>query len=101
MVVSATNRLDGRQYAIKKIKILHSAASYYSRMMREVATLSRLQHPNVVRYFQVLHAAHYTSHIVLQVLNCTKLQFWLGLVRSAFAVIGSYSLVMIPGILCA
>lgn len=54
VVVAAKNRLDGRHYAIKMIKILHSAANYYLRMMREVATLSHLQHPHVVRYFQVL-----------------------------------------------
>lgn len=28
-------------------------AGAYARIMREVTTLSRLQHPNVVRYFQV------------------------------------------------
>lgn len=54
-VVAAKNRLDGRHYAIKMIRVLHSAANYYLRMMREVATLSHLQHPHVVRYFQVLY----------------------------------------------
>jgi serine/threonine protein kinase len=47
-------RLDGRQYAVKKIRLLSGGgSSSYSRIIREVATLSRLQHPNVVRYFQV------------------------------------------------
>lgn len=31
--------------------------SGYARILREVSTLSRLQHPNVVRYFQVRGAA--------------------------------------------
>jgi hypothetical protein len=53
LVVAAVNRLDGRQYAIKKIRMPSSAPAAYSRLMREVATLARLQHPNVVRYFQV------------------------------------------------
>lgn len=55
LVVAAVNRLDGRQYAIKKIKMPSSAPAAYSRLMREVATLARLQHPYVVRYFQVSH----------------------------------------------
>ncbi len=55
LVVAAVNRLDGRQYAIKKIKMPSSASAVYSRLMREVATLARLQHPYIVRYFQVAH----------------------------------------------
>lgn len=47
-------RLDGRKYAVKKIKLQPSGgSSSYARILREVATLSRLQHPNIVRYFQV------------------------------------------------
>lgn len=53
VVVSAINRLDGRTYAIKKIKLMSSSSQSYSRIVREVSTLSRLQHPHVVRYFQV------------------------------------------------
>ena len=50
----ASSRLDGRQYAVKKIKLqTDGSSSSYNRILREVATLSRLQHPNVVRYFQV------------------------------------------------
>ena len=52
MVVAAVNRLDGRQYAVKKIPLDTGSPAAHSRIMREVATLSRLQHPHVVRYFQ-------------------------------------------------
>ena len=53
MVVAALNRMDGRQYAIKKIALAGHSPAAYARVLREVATLSRLQHPHVVRYFQV------------------------------------------------
>lgn len=46
-------RLDGRKYAVKKIKLQPNGGSSHARILREVATLSRLQHPNIVRYFQV------------------------------------------------
>ena len=50
--MAAVNRLDGRQYAVKKIPLDSTSPAAHSRIMREVATLSRLQHPHVVRYFQ-------------------------------------------------
>ena len=52
-VLLAINRLDGRQYAVKCIREDAATAAAFSRVMREVATLSRLQHAHVVRYFQV------------------------------------------------
>jgi serine/threonine protein kinase len=53
-MTAAAHRLDGRKYAVKKIKLQPGGGSgSYARILREVATLSRLQHPNVVRYFQV------------------------------------------------
>ncbi|KAF5838607.1 hypothetical protein DUNSADRAFT_2516 [Dunaliella salina] len=52
LVVAATNVLDGLRYAIKKIKLTDAPMIGSSRILREVHTLSRLQHPNVVRYFQ-------------------------------------------------
>jgi serine/threonine protein kinase len=47
----APSVLDGLKYAIKKVR-LRDAPHASSRIMREVNLLSRLQHPNVVRYFQ-------------------------------------------------
>uniref|UniRef100_A0A061SEW0 Eukaryotic translation initiation factor 2-alpha kinase 4 n=1 Tax=Tetraselmis sp. GSL018 TaxID=582737 RepID=A0A061SEW0_9CHLO len=52
VVMAAINRLDGRQYAVKRIPLPTSQPSALARIMREVTTLSRLQHPGVVRYFQ-------------------------------------------------
>ena len=54
VVVAAINKLDGRRYAVKKIGLgsaAHSSAAG-GRVLREVATLSRLQHRHIVRYFQ-------------------------------------------------
>lgn len=48
-VVKARNKLDGRFYAIKKIS--QSSASALSGVLSEIILLSRLNHPNVVRYF--------------------------------------------------
>ncbi|KAF2841608.1 kinase-like protein [Patellaria atrata CBS 101060] len=48
-VVKARNKLDGRFYAIKKIKL--NSASALSDVLSEVRLLSRLNHPYVVRYY--------------------------------------------------
>lgn len=53
VVVAAVNRLDGRQYAVKRIRLDSASPAAFARLLREVATLSRLQHAHVVRYFQV------------------------------------------------
>lgn len=57
LAVAAVNRLDGRQYAVKKIRLQQKAPGEFARIMREVATLARLQHTNIVRYFQVSTSA--------------------------------------------
>ncbi|CAK8575820.1 unnamed protein product [Lathyrus sativus] len=49
-VVLCKNKLDGRQYAMKKIRLKDKTMT--NRILREVATLSRLQHQHVVRYYQ-------------------------------------------------
>ncbi|KAK3012844.1 hypothetical protein RJ639_010344, partial [Escallonia herrerae] len=51
-VVLCKNKLDGRQYAIKKIRLKDKSLPVNDRILREVATLSRLQHQHVVRYYQ-------------------------------------------------
>ena len=56
-VVLAVNRLDGREYAIKKVRMATRSGGPVSpaaaaRVLREVATLSRLEHNAVVRYNQ-------------------------------------------------
>ena len=48
-VVKARNKLDGRFYALKSI--VQASASALSGVISEVILLSRLNHPNVVRYF--------------------------------------------------
>ncbi|XP_010469354.1 PREDICTED: eIF-2-alpha kinase GCN2 isoform X1 [Camelina sativa] len=51
-VVLCKNKLDGRQYAMKKIRLKDKEIPVNNRIQREVATLSRLQHQHVVRYYQ-------------------------------------------------
>ncbi|KAL8263633.1 hypothetical protein R6Q59_021763 [Mikania micrantha] len=51
-VVLCKNKLDGRQYAVKKIRLKDKTQPLNDRILREVATLSRLQHQHVVRYYQ-------------------------------------------------
>ncbi|CAG7865962.1 unnamed protein product [Brassica rapa] len=52
-VVLCKNKLDGRQYAVKKIRLKDKEIPADNRiLLREVATLSRLQHQHVVRYYQ-------------------------------------------------
>ncbi|KAJ3216328.1 hypothetical protein HDU67_009679 [Dinochytrium kinnereticum] len=50
-VVKARNIIDNRLYAVKKIKV-NPKKDNASNLLREVQTLSRLHHPNIVRYYQ-------------------------------------------------
>lgn len=50
-VLKVRNILDNREYAIKRIAITHSRKQIYKKMTREVEVLSRLNHENVVRYY--------------------------------------------------
>ncbi|PKA56267.1 putative serine/threonine-protein kinase GCN2 [Apostasia shenzhenica] len=52
-VVLCRNKLDGRHYAVKKIRLKDKNPHVNEKILREVATLSRLQHQHVVRYYQV------------------------------------------------
>lgn len=65
IVVKARNKLDGRYYAIKKIKIDGSNQALTTKMLREVTTLSRLHHQYIVRYYQAwIERADFTSMAV-------------------------------------
>ena len=48
-VVKARNKLDGRFYAIKRIR--QSSAAALTNVLSEIILLSQLNHPHVVRYF--------------------------------------------------
>ncbi|RUS33243.1 hypothetical protein BC938DRAFT_472418 [Jimgerdemannia flammicorona] len=50
-VVKARNKLDGRFYAIKKIRLDKHDNENNRKILREVMTLSRLHHQYVVRYY--------------------------------------------------
>ena len=49
-VYVGTNKLDGREYAIKRIKFNTIGPATYRKILREVYSLARLDHQNVVRY---------------------------------------------------
>ncbi|KAI9320676.1 kinase-like domain-containing protein [Dichotomocladium elegans] len=50
-VVKAKNRLDGRLYAVKKIRLDPRDSEDLRKILREVQTLSSLHHQYVVRYY--------------------------------------------------
>lgn len=50
-VLKVRNILDNRQYAIKRIPLSSLNKQLYRKMTREVELLSRLNHENVVRYY--------------------------------------------------
>lgn len=50
-VLKVRNILDNRQYAIKRIPLSSKNKQLYKKMTREVELLSKLNHENVVRYF--------------------------------------------------
>ncbi|GAM17325.1 hypothetical protein SAMD00019534_005000 [Acytostelium subglobosum LB1] len=57
IVVKSRNKLDGRYYAVKKIKTENVSSDSHAepltnKLLREVTTLSRLHHQYVVRYYQ-------------------------------------------------
>lgn len=61
-VVLCTNKLDGRHYAIKKIRLKDKDLNVNEKILREVATLSRLQHQHVVRYYQAWFETEYGDY---------------------------------------
>lgn len=50
-VVKSKNKLDGRFYAIKKVRLEYAEAESNKKILREVMMLSRLHHQFVVRYY--------------------------------------------------
>ncbi|WOL01283.1 eIF-2-alpha kinase GCN2 isoform X1 [Canna indica] len=58
-VALCKNKLDGRQYALKKICLKDKNLHVNEKILREVATLSRLQHKHVVRYYQAWFETEY------------------------------------------
>lgn len=50
-VLKVRNILDNRQYAIKRIPLTARSKQLYKKIRREVELLSRLNHENVVRYY--------------------------------------------------
>nr|CAB3241542.1 eukaryotic translation initiation factor 2-alpha kinase 4 [Phallusia mammillata] len=50
-VVKVRNKLDGRNYAIKRIHLNPHRSQFNKKITREVKLLSRLNHENVVRYY--------------------------------------------------
>lgn len=57
-VYKCRNRLDGHDYAIKKIRLSSDRRwqPQLAKVLREVKIMSLLDHPNIVRYYQVPHA---------------------------------------------
>lgn len=53
-VFKVRNRIDNLIYAVKKVKLdnTYHAQKENDRILREVALLSRLQNPYIVRYYQ-------------------------------------------------
>lgn len=60
-VVLAENRLDGNSYAVKKIQFSGLSSNRYTRILREVKSLARLDHANIVRY----HSAWIEDYAVI------------------------------------
>ena len=50
-VIKVKNKLDGRYYAIKRIPLNPNSKQFNKKITREVKLLSRLNHENVVRYY--------------------------------------------------
>ncbi|EWM27991.1 eukaryotic translation initiation factor 2-alpha kinase 3 [Nannochloropsis gaditana] len=53
-VFRSTNKLDGHDYAIKKIRLSSAArwSQQLEKVLREVKILALLDHPNIIRYYQ-------------------------------------------------
>lgn len=54
-VFKCRNKLDGHEYAVKKIRLSSDRRwqQQLGKVLREVKILALLDHPNIVRYYQV------------------------------------------------
>ncbi|KAH7681281.1 Non-specific serine/threonine protein kinase protein [Dioscorea alata] len=78
-VVLCKNKLDGRLYAVKKIRLKDKSPHVNDKILREVATLSRLQHQHIVRYYQAWYETGPDTHHgdiygsrTMESLSCTQ-----------------------------
>ena len=62
------NKLDDQTYAIKRIRLNPADRQINKKIMREVKLLSRLNHENVVRYYNSWQVSAFT-HDYLNYLN--------------------------------
>eukprot|EP00890_Picochlorum_soloecismus_P000147 jgi/Picsp_1/1132/NSC_04613-R1_non-specific serine threonine protein kinase len=51
VVYLTLHKFDGRQYAVKQVFLSPDSGGEFDRIMREVQTLSRMQHNHIVRYY--------------------------------------------------
>ncbi|KAJ5948632.1 hypothetical protein N7454_001939 [Penicillium verhagenii] len=74
-VYQVKNHIDGQEYAVKKIplsqrrleQLQYGGQNQLETIMKEIRTLARLEHTNIVRYFGAwVEQAHVSSHVPLK-----------------------------------
>ncbi|KAJ5722334.1 hypothetical protein N7488_000369 [Penicillium malachiteum] len=74
-VYQVQNHIDGQEYAVKKIplsqrrldQLQYGGQNQLETIMKEIRTLARLEHTNIVRYYGAwVEQAHITSHATLR-----------------------------------
>lgn len=65
----ARHKLDGKLYAIKKVKLSQSNSEENKRIRREVTYLSSLNSPFIVRYFQTWVEVEYEPDRIRELLG--------------------------------
>lgn len=75
-VVKAWNKLDRRVYAVKRVPLKRNEVNDYKNVLREVVTLSRVAHPHIVRYHQVIQLSNSS-------LACVTNRNFVGLARGS------------------